>query len=76
MTIKELRDLISRYEETDEVRFTINDHYSQYGEAATPFTGSMLEDKWWGTDNGSGGITLSLHLNEKDGKNPKITYRN
>lgn len=58
----------------NELHFQVRDYYSRYGEDAS----FMLNTDSWTWNNVrtvDGHTTLIVNLKEKDGKNPKITFR-
>ena len=78
MTIQRLKDLIKRYDDDAIVEFNVQDNYSRYWEKATLATDSMQNNEWMGNSFKNGEqeyVNISLSLDNKDGKNPKITYR-
>lgn len=78
--IKKLESLKEKHGD-NELRFTVKDHYSIYGDEMT--TGlkcgenTDLPSDWEDVaSNGSGLTTISFYLSKSsEGKNPKITFR-
>lgn len=72
MTINQLKEQLQALSDKGfgelDFRLTVDDYYSRYGEEAT------LLDRWF-INEGFGCVTFVSHLNDKDDKHPKITYR-
>jgi len=71
-TIREMIEFLERFPQDGEVRISVSDSYSQYGESAklAPFdvgSHAFNTDANW--------LTLNVSLDKNEGKNPKITFR-